>query len=336
MKPQSKSKTKPTDKQEIISYIVTGLTIVINFDGKTFTVTKGKDKRYDAISNHIKRGELNRVKSILSPVVAITQYHNEYFTVDTNGIVYMSDDSKTPIPNFIGTRLIEHIRNGIDILPIVKFWKNLRLNPSLESREDLLGFLEKNGHPLTPDGLFIAYKKVTTKNGKMYDSHTGTIEQIPGKWVTISREKVDPNRDNTCSSGLHVAALEYAKGFSGNVLLEVLVNPVDVVVVPPDYNQQKMRTCAYYVIGPVKQIDDKTIIKVNNRVLDLIKDIKTESVNPTQKTFSIVGMTAKEIESAIWKKWKVKVCSTSINPDKRTIIRWLTALCKNKGIQLIS
>jgi hypothetical protein len=65
----------------------------------------------------------------------------------------------------------------------------------------------------------------------------------------MDRGKVDADRERTCSAGLHVAAWNYAESFYFNGhLLEVEVNPRDVVAVPTDYNNEKMRTCEYKVV----------------------------------------------------------------------------------------
>ena len=71
--------------------------------------------------------------------------------------------------------------------------------------------------------------------------------------MTIAREKVDKNREQTCSTGLHVASYNYAKGYSGDVMIMVKVNPRDVVAVPTDYNNEKMRVCQYEVMGFVNE-----------------------------------------------------------------------------------
>ena len=64
----------------------------------------------------------------------------------------------------------------------------------------------------------------------------------------MDRNEVDDNPDNTCSSGLHVAAYNYAKSFSSGHLVEVEINPEDVVAVPNDYDGEKMRVCKFKVV----------------------------------------------------------------------------------------
>ncbi len=50
---------------------------------------------------------------------------------------------------------------------------------------------------------------------------------------------------------LHVGSMAYVKdfGYGNSVILEVLVSPRNVVAVPEDYNNTKMRVCEYFPIG---------------------------------------------------------------------------------------
>jgi hypothetical protein len=67
---------------------------------------------------------------------------------------------------------------------------------------------------------------------------------------------VDEDPNNTCSYGLHVANWDYAYnnyGGKSDIMLEVEVDPADVVAIPVDYNQSKMRVCKYKVINVVSQ-----------------------------------------------------------------------------------
>lgn len=98
------------------------------------------------------------------------------------------------------------------------------------------------------------------------DAHSGTTEIIIGKPVSIPREKCDPNQEHTCSKGLHVAGRSWLKsGYFGSVSMAVLVNPADVVAVPPEDNYGKMRTCSYYpflILGKDEkgEIEDKKFL----------------------------------------------------------------------------
>lgn len=75
----------------------------------------------------------------------------------------------------------------------------------------------------------------------------------------MRREDVDPDRNKCCSRGLHVASWEYAATYMGEVLIEVQVNPKDVVAVPLDYNFGKMRTCRYRVVRVISEPNPNSI-----------------------------------------------------------------------------
>ncbi len=88
------------------------------------------------------------------------------------------------------------------------------------------------------------------------DKRTGTINNSVGSFVMMNRADVDSNPNQTCSTGLHVASYDYARSVYGafgvensDILIEVKVNPRDVVAIPTDYNTQKMRVCQYEVVA---------------------------------------------------------------------------------------
>ena len=85
------------------------------------------------------------------------------------------------------------------------------------------------------------------------DGYTKSFNIKLGEIVSIPREKCDSTQENTCSRGLHVAGKDWLQAnYFGDVGLMVLVNPADVVAVPPEDNYGKMRTCAYFPILNVK------------------------------------------------------------------------------------
>lgn len=84
------------------------------------------------------------------------------------------------------------------------------------------------------------------------DHHSHSFEIRLGHVVSMPREKVDSNQHHTCSTGLHVGAKGWLeRNYYGSVGMKVLVNPADVVAVPPEDNYGKMRTCAYYPISVI-------------------------------------------------------------------------------------
>lgn len=143
-----------------------------------------------------------------------------------------------------------------DFKPLVRFLENLNQNPSEHSKEHLYRWLSVHEIPVTKEGYFVAYKGVNQDltsihagdgivDGKQYKqtklpNHVGSEVEMPRDQVTF-----DPG--NGCSFGLHAGTWAYANSF-GYRTLEVHINPRDVVSVPTDCGDQKLRTCRYKVV----------------------------------------------------------------------------------------
>jgi len=156
-----------------------------------------------------------------------------------------------PISNGIERRIREAVAIGLSTDMFCKFLDKVRLNPSFNSRNQLFGFLDANDLPLTEDGNFIAYKAV---RNDFFDAHSGTVKYDIGSVVSMPREKVDDNPENTCSHGLHVCSKEYGR-FADRLLL-VEVDPADVVAVPTEYHKSKMRVCKMRVLSEIEDFQD--------------------------------------------------------------------------------
>jgi len=155
----------------------------------------------------------------------------------------------TIMPEGLSNRIVQFADLGIPTLPYVRFWENLRQNPSESAREELFLFLENNHIPVTEDGCFIAYKRV---GEDFLDLYSHSFNNSPGQKLQMKREDCDPDRKNACSRGLHVAAFKYAHDqYSNGNLIEVKVNPMNVVAVPEDHNNEKMRVCEYEVLAKI-------------------------------------------------------------------------------------
>lgn len=286
-----------TTKQFPFNYLLTTNSIAVSYENKHYMVTKAAEpKRYDSLRAALVAKDPAAFIEALIPKARIIKYSNEYFVMDDACDVYMVDDPNTKLPKPVAKILVEFAKENLPIEPIVYFWKKLRKNPSANSREMLYGFLEVNHHPITSDGNFIAYKKVNKAGGgKLVDNYTKKIDNSIGAIVSMPREKVVEDKNQTCSAGLHVAAWDYAQGYSGDTLIEVLVDPTDVVSVPTDYNQQKMRVCRYKVsciVGVSAPHADNLKTDRDEKGMKHKTDVKA-AVNG--KTVSFVALTAKEI-----------------------------------------
>ncbi len=107
------------------------------------------------------------------------------------------------------------------------------------------------------------YQNIGSISGNIYtDAHTGTFRIKMGKPVTMQREAVDPNPNESCSYGLHLGNLSFMKsnmGSFGKVGLVCLCNPRNVTSVP-EYDSGKMRTCEYLPVA-IAELDDNGKIK---------------------------------------------------------------------------
>jgi len=171
---------------------------------------------------------------------------------DLDGVAVVDDDGRVfvdgeEIHGSIVTRIMEFQRDNLPFENLLHFVENIKKNPSYCSQLELYDFLENKGLPITEDGCFLAYKAV---RADYRDKYSGKIDNSPGHIVTIDRGKVDDNRSNACSKGLHVGALDYVYSYGGgdDHIIIVKVNPADVVSVPQDYSCQKCRVCRYEVL----------------------------------------------------------------------------------------
>lgn len=98
-----------------------------------------------------------------------------------------------------------------------------------------------------------AYNKVVNEqqNSTVYTDHyTHSFNIQIGKPVTMDRLKCNSNQEISCSNGLHVGAKGWLRNnYYGEVTLQVLVNPANIVAVPTIDQYGKMRTCEYLPTG---------------------------------------------------------------------------------------
>lgn len=204
---------------------------------------------YDVVLNAVKSEDWDTVRETLDVRSYVADYSNGHVEIAGDNIYF----DRIPVKGEMATRMIQMFRNGFNIDPMVGFLENLRKNPDESSRDELFEFMEKNDLPITPDGHFLAYKRV--KSDYM-DCHSGTIRNMIGDRVTMSRADVDSDRYHTCSDGLHFCSYEYVKHFWGDHLMVLKINPKDVVSIPVDYNNAKGRCCEYLVVDEIK-LDEK-------------------------------------------------------------------------------
>lgn len=241
-----------------IAYVQSRDSVAFSIDGDMKIIPRS-GLNYQRVIDALNTGDLEAVRPLLVPIPQFIADSSDGSITFNDGKLWFEGEE---LHSSMTTRIIGLIRDGLDVRPLTNFLRNLLDNPSPRAREELYGFLEVNNLPVTTDGYFIAYKMV---QADFTDIYTGTMDNSPGKLVKMKRADVDPDKEQTCSVGLHFAALHYVKsGYGssgrGDKLVAVKINPRDVVAIPTDYNNSKGRACRYLIL---KELDWDTGLPVN-------------------------------------------------------------------------
>ncbi len=224
-------------------FLIQGDNVVVVIDNKPHTINK-THITYQKVVDAIKAGDWDAVKESIEPKKIVLNYGKGNVSIQGETLFWKGAELHTTL----AIKMIEMLREGFPIEPMVHFMDNLYQNPSKRAVDELYGYLEKGKLPITPDGHFLAYKKV---RHNYLDCHSGTMDNSVGKIVEMERYNVDDNKDNTCSTGLHFCSKDYLNHFGGERVVIVKINPRDVVSIPSDYNATKGRACRYEVVGEV-------------------------------------------------------------------------------------
>lgn len=240
---------------------------------------------YNAIIDAIKSGDQEKVKTLVDAKKAIEKFSSGNVTIEGETVMWRGQ----VMHGALTERMIRMLKEGFDISPLVNFMERLMKNPSKRAVDEAYLFFEACDLPITPDGYFLAFKKV---NDRYYDVHSNTVCNKPAhlmdtvdravfgagvvsgkkKEVTVQvvdgntvvsmpRNMVDDDRDNTCSEGLHFCSKSYLNNFGGSRIVVLKIDPADVVSIPSDYNNAKGRCSAYTVIDELKVDADKAFTK---------------------------------------------------------------------------
>jgi len=224
------------------AYTLTNESITIIWDGKPHTVQKGAPQ-FLPLRMAILNEDWGSIPKHLTVAKSLSEWAKGKFTVQGETISYSGER----LPSDINQRILQMAGKGEDPTPVFLFWERLQKNPSSRSVKQLWPFLLHQGIPLTKDGCFLAYKGI---NQNYTDKHSGTVDNKPGIINEMPRNKISDDPNEACHFGYHVGALEYAQTFApGGRMVICKVDPADVVCVPYDESQRKMRVCKYEVIG---------------------------------------------------------------------------------------
>ena len=210
-----------------------------------------------AILRAVRAGDIAAAIKIVDKAQLVTTHLGSLFAGDIDpytGVIKPRPGSREITPE-ISEAVRRLVANGMPAEPLRRCLEKLSENPHPHAWRETLLFCDKNGFQIFDDGDILGYKGVTSD---FKDLRTRTFDNTPGARVTMPRHQVDDDRRVSCSTGLHVAAHEYAHSFagSGGNVVVVKVHPADIVSIPYDYDNQKMRTCGYTVVRALQPKDE--------------------------------------------------------------------------------
>jgi hypothetical protein len=247
----------------ILPYINSGAALTVFLAGVPHALANSHPN-FDAILDMIRKGELtdDRIDEIRNMVDHRAAIESQIAKGDVYGKVTVGIDSilynGTAVNSYLANRMLEMLGAGHDVAPWAKFMDKLYENPSKTAVDELYLWLEKAQMPLTPDGNFLAYKKVQDDFTSYHRGPNGkVVTNNVGETVEMARNEVDDQRNRTCSAGLHFCSWHYLPSYYGGqgkvIILEI--NPADVVSIPSDYDNAKGRAWRYVVKGVIPEKD---------------------------------------------------------------------------------
>ena len=261
-----------------VPYTLSEDSITIVWEGKPYTIRKD-NANFSAVRKALFEARYEDVGELLDLKSAVEDFVDGEVEIKDEVVYYHGHR----LHGVVVDKLIEMMRQGLkDSSPILNYIKNLMVNPSSNSVEELYTFLGYKSLPITPDGKVLGYKGVQSD----FWSNSGNADTIVvqgetnerhqilnevGATIEVQRRCVDDNKDNHCSFGLHIGSYDYANGWAGDGgrLLMVEFDPQDAVSVPDDCSYQKLRVCKYKVIADItdtrKELD-KAVYQANKPI----------------------------------------------------------------------
>lgn len=243
-----------------VPFIFTPTAITVVIDGRTQVVPASSPNFNDlkvALRKNAEEPEIKKILNIKSYVAQLSEGRADI----VDGSLYFDG---APLAGVLAERVAQMFAEGLGVLPLLRFLNRVAQNPRKDIAQELYPFLESGRLPITEDGFILAYKMVRPD---FKDVYSGTMDNSPGKVVSLaSYEVVDSNRYNECSVGLHFCSLAYIEAglasfvAPGNRLLQLLIDPVDIVAIPTDFNRSKGRAWKYTVL---RELDWNERIKAN-------------------------------------------------------------------------
>jgi len=151
-------------------------------------------------------------------------------TQSESGKILLNDEY---IEHEVGLQALHMLDKGMPVAPLLKFLVKMRQNEDPRVRQQLLSFMTKNDFFIDYNGDIVCWKKVgKDAGGNLVDLWTKKLIYNPPRTVTMPRGAVMNDPTNACGPGLHFATWRFTYNYSGNAVVEMRVDPRDVVSIP--------------------------------------------------------------------------------------------------------
>jgi len=186
---------------------------------------------------------------------AIVDYSDGRVQVTNGKVTWQGEECRGVVKDAI----IAMMKKGHKPVALVRFLDNLMENPSAACVDALFEWMRRGHIALTPDGYVLGYKAVRLD---WTDHYSGKFKNTPGSHHKLRRNQVDDDRKKLCSYGFHIGTPDYARIFhrGDSRLVITKFHPRDVVSVPTEASDEKIRVCEYKVISEWNGVDPEDIL----------------------------------------------------------------------------
>lgn len=287
-----------------VSYTVSGsesngTQMLIVIDGKAHAITESHPN-FEEIMDRLLSREFEDLDSLVDAQSHILAKLSENVTISGDTLYYKGE----PLYTKLATTILNFHRKGRSFSNLVNFMEKLFRNPSKHSRTQLFEFLDRHDFAITDGGDFLAYKGVmddfrsmTAGPGIVNGKRTyGHLDNTPGNLLEYDRSEVMDDPTVACAEGLHAGTWAYASRF-GPTVVEVKINPADVVSVPKGADFQKIRTERYLVLRKVDSpVNPEERYDVVLTFKDWLSDLSDRYTRKGKMAASYAGLAEEFIE----------------------------------------
>lgn len=237
------------------THLITETAIIVHLPGRSRPdqIVVGHPN-FVLVRDAVRKKDWDVVAKLIDIKTAIVQFAAGRIAIVDDEILWNGET----VHAFVVDKILELMHEGEEIAPLVCFLERCLMNPEKRAVDELYQFLERGKMQITADGKFRAFKRVRED---YLDVYSGTLDYSIGNIVSMPREEVNPNKHETCSTGLHFCSREYLGHFSGARIVEVEIDPLDVIAIPADYNNTKGRAAVITVIADIKDEEADTYFR---------------------------------------------------------------------------